>query len=227
MTSADRLRLISLFESLADEEVAAIARLCSIRSFQRDEQILGEHECTTDVFFILDGTVRVTSFSAAGKEVIFSDVAVGGFFGEFSALDRLPRSATVIALSNCLLARMPATKFYNMLHTHNGIAIHLAELLVSKIRSMSERVFEVSALAVRERIRRELLRLGTLHGSAQAKNIAINPAPTHYEFASRIGSHREAVTREFIRLEAQRIIQVSRRRIVICDIDLLRSGDPN
>ncbi len=58
-------------------------------------------------------------------------------------------------------------------------------LLVSKIRKMSERVFEVSALPVRERVRRELLRLAT-EGTEFTNGVIIRPAPTHYEIAARI-----------------------------------------
>ena len=65
----------------------------------------------------------------------------GGIFGEFSAIDKLPRSATIVAVSDCKLARMPAAAFFNLLRENNGVCVHLVELLVGKIRDMSERVF--------------------------------------------------------------------------------------
>jgi CRP/FNR family transcriptional regulator, cyclic AMP receptor protein len=111
-----------------------------------------------------------------------------------------------------------------MLEGNGKIAVRLIELLVVKIRSMSERVFEVSALAVRERVRRELLRLAK-DGEAFRNGIVIRPAPTHYEIAARIGSHREAVTREFNRLEADGIVEVRRRQLRIIDIKRLQEGE--
>ena len=153
------LRVISLFEDLTASELARVERLCSIRSFAKQEEIYGERETTTDIFFILAGAVRVTSFAESGREVIFSEVPAGGIFGEFSAIDKLPRSATIVAVSDCKLARMPAAAFFNLLRENNGVCVHLVELLVGKIRDMSERVFELSALAVHERLRRELVRL--------------------------------------------------------------------
>ncbi|HTE79567.1 MAG TPA: Crp/Fnr family transcriptional regulator, partial [Reyranella sp.] len=189
------LRIISLFEDLSNAELARVESLCSIRSFAKQEEIYGEREKTTDIFFILAGAVRVTSFAESGREVIFSEVPAGGIFGEFSAIDKLPRSATIVAVSDCRLARMPAAAFFNLLRENNGVCVHLVELLVGKIRNMSERMFEVSALAVRERLRRELMRLATTSGKQEGTGITISPAPTHYEIAARIGSHREAVTR--------------------------------
>lgn len=215
------LRVISLFEDLPDAELARIAELCIIRNYEKHAQVVGEQDRTTDVFFILSGVVRFHSYSPTGREVIYNEVSTGGIFGEFSAVDGLPRSAACVALTDCLLARMAAPKFHEMLVSSGPIAARLVELLVVKIRQMSERVFEVSALAVRERVRRELLRLAE-GGTVNRDAIVINPAPTHYEIAARIGSHREAVTREFNRLEAEHIVEVRRREIRIVDIDQLR-----
>ena len=59
-------------------------------------------------------------------------------------------------------------------------------------------------------------------GTPMGKGVVIRPAPTHYEIAARIGSHREAVTREFNRLEENRIVEIRRRQIRIVNLDLLR-----
>ena len=154
-----QLRIIALFEDLPDADLARVAAACSTGTYAKHEQILGDHDATTDVFFVLSGAVRVNSYAESGREVIFSEVGAGDIFGEFAAVDGLPRSAAVVAQSDCVLARMPATKFLEILRHNGAVSVHLVELLVAKIRRMSERVFEVSALAVRERVRRELLRV--------------------------------------------------------------------
>ncbi len=217
---ASSFRIISLFEDLPDRELSTIVALCSVRNHEKDGLILSEHEQTNDLFFILAGAVRINSVTAAGREVIYTDIQAGSMFGEFSAIDHRPRSATAAALTDCRLARMPAAAFRATLEANSGIAVRLSELLIAKIRSMSERVFEISALAVRERVRRELLRLAA-QGSVSARQIIIKPAPTHYEIASRIGSHREAVTREFNRLQDEKVIEVRRREICILDMTRL------
>jgi CRP-like cAMP-binding protein len=220
---ASQLRVISLFEELQPAELLHVASLCTMQASEKHTQIMGEQDQTTDVFFILAGTVRISSYTEAGREVIFTEMSAGDIFGEFSAVDRLPRSASIVALTDCVLARMPSAKFFEVLRSHADISVRLIELLVSKIRKMSERVFEVSALGVRERVRRELLRLAS-EGESFRNGVVIQPAPTHYEIAARIGSHREAVTREFNRLEAEKFLEVSRRQINILDLARLELG---
>lgn len=219
-----RLRIISLFEDLTESELSRIAQSCVTRAYRRQEQIAGENDHANDVFFILDGTVRINSISAMGREIIFSDLGVGHIFGEFSAIDGQPRSAAVVALTDCLLARMPAARFFDLLRENGTVSTRLIQLLVAKVRQASERVFELSALAVRERVRRELLRLAA-GGTRSGQGVVIRPAPTHYDLAARIGSHREAVTRELNRLAEGQLLEIGRRQIRIVDLERLRNSD--
>jgi len=224
MSDPSSLRGITLFAGLSDADLATVAASCTVRTFEKQAQILGEQEQTTDLFFILDGTVRATSYTEAGREVIFNEFHAGEMIGEFSAIDGRPRASSVIAVTDCRLARMTRERFVQLLEGNGKLAMRLAQHLVGKIRQLSERVFEVSALAVRERIRRELLRLSR-DGTAFRNGIVIRPAPTHYEIAARIGSHREAVTREFNRLEAAGIVEVRRRQLRIIDMVKLQESE--
>jgi CRP-like cAMP-binding protein len=224
MSDPTSLRGITLFAGLSENDLAAIAAACTVRTFERQAQILGEQEATTDVFFILEGLVRATSYTEAGREVIFNEFPAGEVFGEFSAIDGRPRSSSVIAVTECKVARMTRERFLHLVEGNGKLSVKLAQHLVGKIRQLSERVFEVSALAVRERIRRELLRLSK-DGTAFRNGIVIRPAPTHYEIAARIGSHREAVTREFNRLEAAGIVEVRRRQLRIIDMTKLQDSE--
>ncbi len=213
------LRAISLFRDLSDDALARVAAACSIRTYDKNAHILGEQEPTTDVFFVLSGTVRFSSHAPTGREVIYSEISGGNLFGEFAAIDGLPRSSDVVAVTECRVARMHSAAFADLLKREGMVAFHLIELLVSKVRQASERVYETSALAVRDRLRREILRLA---GSGAGDGIVISPAPTHYEIAARIGSHREAITRELDRLAAAGVLEVSRRQLRILDFKRLK-----
>ena len=217
-------RVISLFEDLTDSELERIARSCHTRRYEKHARIAAEGDHSTDVFFILEGSVRVNSITRGGREVIFSDLVVGDVFGEFAAVDHQPRSATLMALSNCLLARMTAERFFELLRENNSVAIHLIQLLVGIIRRTSERMFEMSALSLRDRLRRELLRLAE-HCAHSGHSVVIHPAPTHQDLAALIGTHREAVTKELSRLEGAQIVEVKRGEIRILDLRALERGD--
>ena len=96
----------------------------------------------------------------------------------------------------------------------------LLSQFVAKIRTLTTRVYEFSALAVSNRIQAELLRLAKL-APEDGKSVLIAAAPTHSEIASRISTHREAVTRELNRLSRLGIIERKGSALLIKDIDRL------
>ena len=96
----------------------------------------------------------------------------------------------------------------------------LLRQFVTKIRTLTTRVYEFSALAVSNRIQAELLRLANL-APQDGKGARIAAAPTHSEIASRISTHREAVTRELNRLARIGIIERKSGTLVVRDLDRL------
>jgi CRP-like cAMP-binding protein len=92
--------------------------------------------------------------------------------------------------------------------------------LCRQVRNLTDRVYEFSTLAVRNRIQAELLRLSRSEASDK-NNARIAPAPTHAELASRVATHREAVTRELRSLTKLGVIEKRGRDLVILDIDRL------
>jgi CRP/FNR family transcriptional regulator, cyclic AMP receptor protein len=214
------LKRFALFEGLSISELRALERRCRFRRYKRDATIVDYQENKTDVFFILQGQARVTIFSKAGREVAFRDLEAGELFGELSAIDAKPRAANVIALTECVLASMPESALWDVLHQHQSVADAMLRRLASNVRALTERVFEFSTLAVRNRIHAELLRLAR-QSDRGARPLTIAPMPTHAELASRLSTHREAVTREFAELGRLGLIERSGNDLVIPDIEAL------
>jgi CRP-like cAMP-binding protein len=174
-------------------------------------------DASDDVFFLLTGTARVTIRSVEGKAVTFRELAPGGMFGEYAAIDGRPRSASVEARTNCLVASIPAVAFRELLEKEPKVAKKLLEHFVSEIRELTTRVYEFSTLAVRYRIQAELLRLAGM-STRRGPAASIAPAPTHAEIASRTSTHREAVTRELNRLTKLGILEQRARVLWIKDL---------
>ncbi len=215
---------IKVFEGLDDDVVQRLSAQCRWQRLRANSLVVEQSDDTTDLFLIAEGRVRAKKFSLAGKEVSFIDLSSGDVFGEFSAIDGQPRSATVVTLTDCVVGRLSADAFMRLLSEHPEVSLKVIEMLVAKVRELSERVFEFSALAVRNRIHAELLRLAhTAKPGAEENSAVIDEVPTHYEIATRISTHREAVTRELNTLEANGVIRAERGRIVVRDMKALRS----
>jgi CRP/FNR family transcriptional regulator, cyclic AMP receptor protein len=175
-----------------------------------------------EVFFILSGTVRATFHGVAGKDVQFRDQHAGEMFGELAAIDGQPRSAEVIAVTETFLAVVSAADFLAIAAEHPAIARRVLNRLASLVRALSDRVVEFSTLGVNNRIHGELLRLAREFG-VQDNQALIKPAPTHADIASRVSTHREAVTREIAALARAGILQRGRGCLRVCDVARLET----
>src|SRR5215213_1695387 len=65
--------------------------------------LVSQGATSTSVYFVLVGRLQVMLFSTTGREIILRDLAEGEMFGELAAIDGQPRSATIVALSDCTL----------------------------------------------------------------------------------------------------------------------------
>jgi CRP/FNR family cyclic AMP-dependent transcriptional regulator len=212
------LARIAILATLSKESLETLERRCAWRRHERGESIVAYLDASDDVFFIVSGEVKVTIYSRVGKAVSFSIMGPGEVFGEYPAIDQGPRSASVEARTSCLVASLPAGAFRELLQTEPRVAQALLPQLVKKIRTLTTRVYEFSTLAVRNRIQAELLRLARL-APRDGKRARIAPVPTHSEIASRVATHREAVTRELNRLARMGLIERASGALVVKDVE--------
>lgn len=219
--SKDALRAIAYFRSLDDAAFTEIAQQCAIREYTGQELIIGHNDETFDVLFLLEGQARVSLYSADGQRVSFRDIAAGTIFGELSAIDGHPRSASVEAVEPCVAAVMRRPQFLAAIANHPQFTMAVARHLTGQVRVLTTRVFEFSTMAVRQRLWAELLRLAEAAAKGK-REVLLERAPTHAEIASRISTHREAVTREFAWLEAQGFIVKEGRALKVPDLEKLR-----
>jgi CRP-like cAMP-binding protein len=215
------LQKIDLLRGLDHCDYDQLKNRCSLRQHKKNSEILRKNDDSTDIFFVIEGEVIARSFSEEGKEVSFTTIKSGELFGEFSAIDGQPRSASIAAMEDSLIAQMTSKDFRELVLTTPELGLRLVELLVAKSRRLSQRIFEYGTLPVRLRVQRELVRLYDSRDGRTGGNL-IQPAPSHYEIATRIATHREAVSRELGHLVSENIIELGKRKIKIRDIDRLR-----
>ncbi len=220
--NAETLCGVDAFRHLSSEDRKRLAVHCRARRYQAGQQIISQHEETQDVFFVVTGRVRITLYSLSGKQITFQDLGAGDMFGELAAIDGAPRSAHVVATAESILISMSTQAFWDALRTYPPVAAATLKRLTRLVRFLSDKVFEVCALPVRDRIYVELLNLARPH--RQEDNTAvISPIPTHADIASRIGTHREAVTRVLNDLKHRGVISRQTGKLVIRDVNRLTS----
>jgi CRP-like cAMP-binding protein len=214
------IRFPLAFKALPTELVAALRPHATVLKAKAGRTLVSPDSRSMDVYWVAQGRVQVTLLSPAGHEVILRDQGAGAMFGEMAPIDQQPRSATIIALEECVLITVPGRVFCESVFGHPAAAEWLAKQLIDRIRNLTEKVFELNALRVPSRLHCELLRLCGAH-TDDLNQVVIEQSPTHAQLAARIGTHREAVTREMRFLFEQGILRQEKRRLTILDLAAL------
>lgn len=97
--------------------------------FKAGETLFKEGEVGDLMYVLLQGTV----------DVFVSDRLVGSFqavevIGEMALIDRAPRSATVVAKTDCEFVTLNEKRFFILTEHRPEFALHLMRVLVERVR---------------------------------------------------------------------------------------------
>lgn len=205
-----------------DLQVAYRARAGTL-AVAKGEEVLAKGAEAADVFLVTSGKVQVRLPGSHGRDVILRDLGPGEVFGEMAAIDGLPRSATVSAVEDSGLATMSGEGFIAFLREVPGAGLWMTRLLAARIRNLNDTVFELATLPVAARVQAELLRQASRY-EAKGDTVRIASMPTHAELAQRIGSHREAVSRELSQLTREGLVRQTGRALDILSLEGLQAS---
>jgi CRP-like cAMP-binding protein len=128
--SIDDLREVNILHGLKESDLVTLAADLAERRVAAGEPIVGEGTGGVAFFFILQGE---TSVSVAGEEV--ATLKRGDYVGELALLDpEGPRSATVTAKTDVVLAAMSAWQFRPFVLAHSDVAWLLLQRLARRLR---------------------------------------------------------------------------------------------
>ena len=216
----DRLASIALLRELPQTVRHKLEKRCRWRNIAAHEQIIDRQSTSKDIYFVVEGSVRVVNYSLSGREITFDDIIAGGHFGEMAAIDGEPRSATIEALENTIFAILSAKAFVAALHENPDLALTLMARMLAIIRRATGRIMDLSTLGANNRVYAEILRLAK--DDVRDNNTAvIRPIPIHGDIASRVSTTRETVARVFSELSRRDLVRRERNALRILDMDRL------
>lgn len=205
---------IPLFDGVAAADLASVPLQVTEQRMTAWQTVFHQHDVSHDLYFLLDGQLIAIMLTSDGREIVFSQFTAGSYFGELAALDGTPRSLAVVTKTDANVLVMSRATFLALFDQVPPIRCKITQGLVTRIRQLTRRNFEMAALSVEQRVAAFILRLASRHGTSLA-GLVIDPAPTHADIAATIGANREMVSRSLSRLAQQDIISTARRRITV------------
>lgn len=218
--SAPRLAGIALLRDLPPATLEALERRLVLRRYAAGASILERDSPGRDVFFVLEGRVRVVTVSPAGREVILAEIGPGGHVGELAAVDGGPRSASVVAASPCLVGALDGPTFRAVLARHPEVSLRLLVELAALVRAADLKILELVTTGAVGRLCALLLREARPDRSGP---LVVAELPTQEVLAAEVGTTRETVGKIMVQLARAGLVRRVRRTLHLLEPERLRA----
>ncbi len=206
------LRTLPMFEALAEDRLAAIVKVASLRRIERQTVVLNAGDHTDSLYLILSGGLKVLIEGDDGREVILSMLGPGEFFGEMGIIDDHPRSATVKTTEPSNLVVISKADFQRCLADNFDVSLFIMRSLVKRLRQADRKIESLSLMDVYGRAARLLLELAEERDGRKVVTRRI----TRQDIARMIGASREMVSRVMRDLQTEGLIDERDGCIWLC-----------
>jgi CRP/FNR family transcriptional regulator, cyclic AMP receptor protein len=163
------------------------------------------------------GFLKVCLTSPEGDERILAILTPGAVVGDLAMIDGLPRSASVVALTDCELLLVCRTAFENSVSQNPEIYRYLVRVLAARLRDADGVIATLAFLSVRGRVVHALLDIARTIGVKTGSLIEIPRLISQKDLAAMAGVARENVNRVLNDLERKKILSKSLERYRVED----------
>jgi len=125
-------------------DIELLKKIGTARKYSEEEIICRENDPGDEMYIILQGKVGIMLECVDGSCIKVGEICSGGFFGEMSVLEDLPRSATTISMGNTILLAIKKENFQVFIEKQPLTAINIMKGLSSRIRGLNSQIKRLS-----------------------------------------------------------------------------------
>jgi CRP-like cAMP-binding protein len=208
----------SLFGKLPPPDLDALLLHARVERYPAGREIFAKGSPGRSMMAILEGSVRISTPSPAGPDIVLTILHAGEVFGEIALIDGADRTADARAISDCELLVLDHRDFVPFLERRADLCILLLKLLCQRLRQTDQQVEEAMFGRLEDRIAKTLVRLANGMGAESGE---ISLRITQQELAGMVGATRESVNKQLQLWQSAGVLKLGKRLIVIPDVDAI------
>jgi CRP/FNR family cyclic AMP-dependent transcriptional regulator len=216
------LRKTQLFARLTEGEMRMLCTRVSKKHFGRGETLFSEGDQCRGLFIVDTGRIRIFKLSPSGREQVLAVEGPGSSFAELPVFDGGVYPASASALEDAEVLFISRKDFQDYCREHPEVALKVLSVVGSRLRRLVGIIEDLSFTTVRQRLISLLLRLAQGGGTATKQGVQVELTTTHQDLAAELGTVRELVSRNLSRLQAEGLLEVDGRMIIVKDLPGLK-----
>lgn len=220
-------RHVTFLETLPELEREELLKLGRARSWDRAEFLVRNGDPADSAIVVRSGLVKIHKSGPEGHEVVLGISGPGDLLGEITAVRDAVRSASGTALEPVegVMISVPALRRF--LAEHPRATVALLDLALARLRVADARRLEYANSESLARVAGRLVEVVERFGAADGDGpIDVGLPINQEELAAWSATSLESTARALRTLRELRVIETSRLRLRVLDLDRLRAHAP-
>ncbi len=212
---------------LSESEWVDIRAVGRVRHYSDGAYLANEGSAGDTVFAIESGLVCITLVGEAGTQHLIGQRKAGDLIGEMSAIDGLPRSASMVAKGPVVALVVSTADFRLFLAAHPDAALRIMQSMARRIRQAAA-MYVARGGSLSSRIASTLIALvaegqTVVDGNDLVARTerGVELSLTQQELADWVGATREATARVLAQFRSEQLIETHRGGIVVLNPEQL------
>jgi CRP-like cAMP-binding protein len=185
------------------------------RRFAAKDMIFAPGDPDDQVYFLLEGTVRLYKIYGEYKEATVALLREGDVFGELGLEETSCQNAFAEAVTDARVAVVRKSVLNEVIKRHPEFALKLFSSFSERLRQSDETIESLLDREVSARLAKLLSHLGERFGEPDGSATVLKMRLTHQDLANMIFSTREAVSKEMSEFQRAGLIETRNQRIVV------------
>jgi len=198
--------------------VQLLAKRTVRKIYSAGELLFSEGEPCNGLNIISRGRVRIFKASVSGREQVLAVQQPGESIAEIPVFDGGPYPASASAIEDVEIAFISRRDFQAFCLEHPEVALKVLAVVGARLRRLVAIIEELSFTTIRQRLVSMLVRLAQSDGKKTARGVEFVLPSSHQELANQLGTVRELISRNLTRLQAEGLLEVDSRQIVVKDL---------
>jgi len=215
---ASVLEKTALFGNLSPAEIEHLAARTTRKLFSAGELLFSEGEPCQGLHIIARGKIKIFKTSMSGREQVLAVNTQGESVAELPVFDGGPYPASAAAIDDTEIAFISRRDFQAYCMEHPAVALKVLSVVGSRLRRLVGIIEELSFTTIRQRLISTLVKLAQSSGKQTSRGLEFLLPGSHQELANQLGTVRELISRNLMRLQAEGLLEVDARQIVVKDL---------
>ncbi|MEF3280097.1 MAG: Crp/Fnr family transcriptional regulator [Elusimicrobiota bacterium] len=208
-------RKVNIFSNFSDSEFKKISKILKIKKVKKGKIVFNKNEIGNSFFIVKSGKIKIFT-NASHKKKVYSILGEGEFFGELALLGIKYRTASAQAEEDSELFSISSKDFQKYILKNKNFILKLLYNLAYRLKKADEEIEGLIFKNIFGRVAKEIFELSK---KEKMGKIYI----TQKKLAENLGTTRIPVNRVLQKMKEKGIIDTSRERITIIDVDKIRS----